>query len=266
MNDDISKAVWFDWNPSATLPSSPGAFGGDYRMEWVLRNGHEARGENTWPTWNEMGEKSVARYRWTDSRVMLRHPATGKLRHPIDIMQDPEGRGVVVDHRKAAEDVGLLVRSDTNTTKPPGRYDPGRIMTIDVIIDVLRNPRAWVAETRERAANLAAGMLEDELSKMTHACADIRHDRKHIKEQRLHNHYFKDVSHIDTIDVYRVLVLFAVTDPCIQHAVKKLLVAGGRGAGKDIARDIKEAIDSLQRWQDMRREDGETREELVKDK
>jgi len=72
---------------------------------------------------------------------------------------------------------------------------------------------------------------------------------------RIHNHYFKDVSKLDTIDVYRVLSLFNVTDPCIQHAVKKLLVAGGRGAGKDITRDIKEAIDSLNRWQEMRDED-----------
>lgn len=72
---------------------------------------------------------------------------------------------------------------------------------------------------------------------------------------REHNHYFKDVSGLDSIDVYRVLQLFNVTDPCIQHAVKKLLVAGGRGAGKDIGRDIKEAIDSLERWQEMREEE-----------
>jgi len=70
-----------------------------------------------------------------------------------------------------------------------------------------------------------------------------------------HSHYHKGVRHLETIDVYRVLHLFNVTDPCIQHAVKKLLVAGGRGAGKDISRDIQEAVDSLQRWQEMRAED-----------
>lgn len=70
-----------------------------------------------------------------------------------------------------------------------------------------------------------------------------------------HPHYHKDVRHLETIDVYRVLTLFNVTDPCIQHAVKKLLVAGGRGAGKDIGKDILEAIDSLQRWQEMRLEE-----------
>lgn len=69
-----------------------------------------------------------------------------------------------------------------------------------------------------------------------------------------HNHYFKQTPY-SHIDVYRVLELFEVTNPAIQHAVKKLLVAGGRGAGKDTARDIDEAIDTLQRWKDMRQED-----------
>lgn len=72
---------------------------------------------------------------------------------------------------------------------------------------------------------------------------------------RAHSHYFKDVSKLQTIDVYRALALFGVTDPCLQHAVKKLLVAGGRGGGKDIRRDIQEAIDTLTRWQEMRTEE-----------
>lgn len=70
-----------------------------------------------------------------------------------------------------------------------------------------------------------------------------------------HSHYFKDVAALQHVDVYRVLALFAVTDPCLQHAVKKLLVAGGRGGGKDITRDIGEAIDTLKRWQEMRAEE-----------
>ncbi|WVH13936.1 hypothetical protein CASP1_00013 [Alcaligenes phage CASP1] len=68
-----------------------------------------------------------------------------------------------------------------------------------------------------------------------------------------HSHYFKDVSNLNKIDVYRVLDLYEVTDPCIQHAVKKLLVAGKRGA-KDQAKDIQEAIDTLTRWKDMQGE------------
>jgi hypothetical protein len=68
-------------------------------------------------------------------------------------------------------------------------------------------------------------------------------------------HYYKSVKGLDHVDVYRVLSLFNVTDPCLQHALKKLLVAGGRTAGKDIRQDVQEAMDSLVRWQAMRAED-----------
>lgn len=73
-------------------------------------------------------------------------------------------------------------------------------------------------------------------------------------KNRKHNHYFKDVTLIDFVDVYRVLKLFDVVDPAIAHATKKLLVAGGRGV-KDIDKDVKEAIDTLLRWQEIRSED-----------
>ena len=68
-----------------------------------------------------------------------------------------------------------------------------------------------------------------------------------------HNHYFKDVSNLKHIDVYRVLILFGVTDPCIQHAIKKLLCAGNRGA-KDKTQDVQEAISSLLRYLEMQTE------------
>jgi hypothetical protein len=58
----------------------------------------------------------------------------------------------------------------------------------------------------------------------------------------------------DTIDIYRVLQIYEVTDPCIQHAVKKLLCAGKRGY-KEVEKDVEEAIQSLQRWEEMRREE-----------
>lgn len=70
----------------------------------------------------------------------------------------------------------------------------------------------------------------------------------------LYPHYHKDVSHLLSIDVYRVLVLFAVTDPAIAHAIKKLLVPGGRGA-KGLREDIKEARDTLDRKLQMMDED-----------
>ena len=69
-----------------------------------------------------------------------------------------------------------------------------------------------------------------------------------------HDHYFKDVTHLKTIDVYRVLDLFGVSNPCIQHAVKKLLCSGQRGV-KDTRQDVQEAITSLVRYLEMQTED-----------
>ncbi len=71
-----------------------------------------------------------------------------------------------------------------------------------------------------------------------------------------YNHYFKDVSNLNHIDVYRILKLYDVTDPCIQHAIKKLLCAGQRGV-KSTKKDYLEAVDAIQRALEMMYEDGE---------
>ena len=47
-----------------------------------------------------------------------------------------------------------------------------------------------------------------------------------------------------TVDVYRVLSAFEITEPELQHCIKKLLAAGQSGA-KDYQQDLKEAAASL---------------------
>lgn len=69
-----------------------------------------------------------------------------------------------------------------------------------------------------------------------------------------HSHYHKDVSHLQSIDIYRVLSLYEVTDPCLQHATKKLLCAGRRGT-KTSEQDVREAVDTLNRYLQMLAED-----------
>lgn len=69
-----------------------------------------------------------------------------------------------------------------------------------------------------------------------------------------HSHYFKPVSGLTHIDIYRVLELYEVRDHAIGHAIKKLLLAGDRGV-KSVGQDVQEAIDTLLRWQEMRAED-----------
>lgn len=70
-----------------------------------------------------------------------------------------------------------------------------------------------------------------------------------------YSHYHKDVEHLKTIDVYRTLELFGVTDQALGHAIKKLLCAGQRGAGKTLEQDVREAVDTLNRRLQMLAED-----------
>jgi len=55
-----------------------------------------------------------------------------------------------------------------------------------------------------------------------------------------------DVSGFMNVDVYSVLEAFNVTCPARQHAIKKLLCSGLRGA-KDSRQDLEEARDSITR-------------------
>ena len=65
--------------------------------------------------------------------------------------------------------------------------------------------------------------------------------------------YYKSVEHLDEIDVYAVHHLFEINDPsgALQHASKKLLLAGVRTGGKAKYHDIKEARDTLTRWLEL---------------
>lgn len=69
-----------------------------------------------------------------------------------------------------------------------------------------------------------------------------------------HNHYFKDCPY-DKVDVYLVCELFEINDPsgALHHAIKKLLCSGYRGV-KDKEQDIREAVDSLNRYLDIQKQ------------
>ena len=68
------------------------------------------------------------------------------------------------------------------------------------------------------------------------------------------NPYIVDISKYNKLDIYRILKLYEVSDPCLQHAIKKLLGAGKRGVKNQI-QDINEAILSLKRFVEMQGED-----------
>ena len=74
------------------------------------------------------------------------------------------------------------------------------------------------------------------------------------KDDLPYSKYFRDVSRLDSIDVYEVHRLFTVEDHALCHASKKILLAGTRTGGKTMEEDIREARDTLNRWLEMERE------------
>lgn len=75
------------------------------------------------------------------------------------------------------------------------------------------------------------------------------------KPNRKHNHYFKDVSFLNEMDIYALCKVFGVKDSsgAKHHAIKKILCSGARGA-KDEMQDIQEAIDTLTRLVELESE------------
>lgn len=74
-----------------------------------------------------------------------------------------------------------------------------------------------------------------------------------LPQPEAHSHYFKKCPY-DQIDVYRVLEIFGVTCPVMQHVVKKALNAGQRGH-KNQRRDVQDIADSAKRKLAMLDED-----------
>lgn len=70
------------------------------------------------------------------------------------------------------------------------------------------------------------------------------------KTVKQYSAYKIDVSDLQEVDIYELHNRYKIDDPsgCIQHASKKLLLAGKRTGGKPKHKDIQEAIDTLKRW------------------
>ena len=72
-------------------------------------------------------------------------------------------------------------------------------------------------------------------------------DGEHYEElERNKSKYHREIKSGVFVDVYNVLMAFGVTNPAMQHALKKMLAPGQRGV-KDTIQDMKEAIQSIER-------------------
>lgn len=126
-------------------------------------------------------------------------------------------------------------------------YDEGDIYTILSKVSNLENEISYC--------------IKDERSGLIISFVDSSHFVKFKSYEKLpttsvdkkHNHYFKYCPY-EYIDVYRVSRLFEVNDAALDHALKKILCSGERGV-KDRVQDIEEAIDTLNRWLELEKEE-----------
>lgn len=120
------------------------------------------------------------------------------------------------------------------------------------------SPIVWQRETlndkvasAEVARQEFIGVPFSDLPEFNFEAADVV-DAEFFPDER-HPHYKKDISHLDTLDIYRVTELFN-PHACGAHIAKKALCSGQRGH-KDSLTDIQDIIDTAERWKEMLIED-----------
>ena len=134
-------------------------------------------------------------------------------------------------------------------------------MNINTIIDEIEKIFNKQAELNKQITDFNARVLcissTNQLDKaVTDYLMSLQTKASKQNNAVLYPHYFKDVSHLTEIDVYRVCQLFGVNDPsgAKHHAIKKLLVSGNRGT-KDNLQDVIEARNTLNRLITLMEED-----------
>lgn len=128
-------------------------------------------------------------------------------------------------------------------------------------VDCFKDGIIWKAAEKSQLTGLPGSViivsdLEQERFKISASQTTYKNDltaseREHLEK---YPHYYRDIRHLNILDIYRVLDLFSTGDSALDHAAKKILAAGKRGA-KNKEKDIKEAIDTLTRRLEMLEED-----------
>jgi hypothetical protein len=178
-----------------------------------------------------------------------------------DWIEIPKGAEALTKEIVDSEEMLLWWRDNFN--KCIGHDDHLSNHEIDVCNHLERNPKPEVLWQREQDEPFLTPecTLNDQYAEIERVRQAIKvksgSDSNHALDAmsfglmgagatKKHNHYFKDVSNLDEIDVYMVLKLFNVTDPCLQHIAKKALCAGQRGH-KDFKKDLQDILDTAKR-------------------
>lgn len=92
--------------------------------------------------------------------------------------------------------------------------------------------------------------VDDEVQSINDQYAEIEQVRQaknyETEKNRENSHYFIDVSDVNEVDFYEIAKRYNVTDPAIQHILKKCLAIGNRGH-KDLETDLKDILKTAKR-------------------
>ena len=201
-------------------------------------------------------EKPMKEYLRKNSNGTYSYIGTVRPEHVSDFMVEiPEGAEILMGLNKRI--IGFY-KNDFGLTWIDGK---GWIETKNEYSDWIKYPVLWQRTTHpeelpfiddECYTNKSDGgfrLPKDEpcdMSKWVELRGESLNDQYAEIEKVRHNHYFKDVSDVNRIDVYEVLKRFNVTDPCLQHIIKKALCAGQRGH-KDFKNDLQDILDTAKR-------------------
>jgi hypothetical protein len=77
--------------------------------------------------------------------------------------------------------------------------------------------------------------------------------RKERRNNPTPNYYNKEIGGV-RVDPYRLALIYGITDHALFHAWKKIMRAGNKPGNKK-RKEIKEAVQALQRWLEIQDED-----------
>ena len=169
--------------------------------------------------------------------------------NPFPPMQ-PSGFFINADFTQVHDGVSWVQALPPVNDLRDGTHSKHVVKRPESVTDIARSLEAARIEEHEfKAKPCPHGCVAATIEQVTmpYPDDDARHfETSDVPETKKYPYYFKDVSNVAQIDVYSVLRLFEVTDPCLQHIVKKALCAGKRGA-KDFAKDVQEIADTADR-------------------
>jgi hypothetical protein len=162
-----------------------------------------------------------------------------------DAEREPSLEDLPPEKQAAFRESMQALRDKAKDDAPIGEWHP---VTPGTLMDI--------AKRDAKLAEIRAARASQERPKMPARKIDVEDDLTASEHEHLEKypHYYRDIRHLNVLDIYRVLDLFSTGDSALDHAAKKILAAGKRGA-KDKEKDIKEAIDTLTRRLEMLQED-----------